>query len=44
MYILLYNIYPIYVLLLFQKHNSNRKKQVILSNIPNGEGRHYLTL
>ena len=24
------------------KHNSNRKKQVILLKIPNGEGLHYI--
>ena len=33
-------IYPAYV----SKHNSNRKKQVIILMIPNGEGWHYLAM
>ena len=32
--------YPAYV----SKHNSNRGTQVILLMIPNGEGRHYITV
>ena len=31
-------MFPAYV----SKHNSNRKKQVILLKIPNGEGLHYI--
>ena len=33
-------LYPVYL----SKHNSNRKKQVIILTIPNGEGWYYLVV